>query len=142
MRSAVTCMREALQLVRKNAWLRASDLADADVPRVVLAGMAASGQLECAARGLYRLPDGGSSEHEVGDSGQQSSTGVGLPAQRAAVSRVDDPTAVVGLDCDVARKPCAATRIPAHQDGAVHRRGIHEGHRDPRSCMPSWCSAW
>jgi hypothetical protein len=35
-------MQEALQLVRKNAWLRASDLADADVPRVVLAGMAAA----------------------------------------------------------------------------------------------------
>lgn len=64
MRSAVTHTQKVLQLVRKNGWLRASDLADAGVPRVVLTRMAASGQLERAARGLYRLPDSGSSEHE------------------------------------------------------------------------------
>jgi predicted transcriptional regulator of viral defense system len=64
MRSAVTHTQRVLQLVRKNGWLRASDLADAGVPRAVLARMAASGQLERAARGLYRLPDSGSSEHE------------------------------------------------------------------------------
>jgi len=64
MRSAVTHMQRVLQLVRKNGWLRASDLADAGVPRAVLTRMAASGQLERAARGLYRLPDSGSSEHE------------------------------------------------------------------------------
>ncbi len=64
MRSAVTHTQRVLQLVRKNGWLRASDLADAGVPRVVLTRMAASGQLERAARGLYRLPDSGSSEHE------------------------------------------------------------------------------
>jgi predicted transcriptional regulator of viral defense system len=64
MRSAVTHTRRVLQLVRKNGWLRASDLADAGVPRAVLTRMAASGQLERAARGLYRLPDSGSSEHE------------------------------------------------------------------------------
>ena len=137
MRSAVTHMQEALQLVRKNAWLRASDLADAGVPRVVLAGMAASGQLECAARGLYRLPDGGSSEHEGLVTVASKVPRAGLPAQRAAVSRVDHPAVVVRLDCDAARKPCAATRIPAHQDGAIHWRGIHAGHRDPRRCMPS-----
>ena len=64
MRSAVTHTQRVLQLVRKNGWLRASDLADAGVPRAVLTCMAASGQLERAARGLYRLPDSGSSEHE------------------------------------------------------------------------------
>ena len=64
MRSAVTHTQRVLQLVRKNGWLRASDLADAGVPRAVLTRMAASGQLERAARGLYRLPDSGSSEHE------------------------------------------------------------------------------
>lgn len=64
MRSAVTHTQRVLQLVRKNGWLRASDLADAGVPREVLTRMAASGQLERAARGLYRLPDSGSSEHE------------------------------------------------------------------------------
>ena len=41
-----------------------SDLANAGVPRAVLTRMTASGQLERAARGLYRLPDSGSSEHE------------------------------------------------------------------------------
>lgn len=64
MRSAVTHTQRVLQLVRKNGWLRASDLADEGVPRAVLTRMAASGQLERAARGLYRLPDSGSSEHE------------------------------------------------------------------------------
>lgn len=64
MRSAVTHTQRVLQLVRKNGWLRTSDLADAGVPRAVLTRMAASGQLERAARGLYRLPDSGSSEHE------------------------------------------------------------------------------
>ena len=64
MRSAVTHTQRVLQLVHKNGWLRASDLADAGVPRAVLTRMAASGQLERAARGLYRLPDSGSSEHE------------------------------------------------------------------------------
>jgi predicted transcriptional regulator of viral defense system len=64
MRSAVSHTQKVLHLVRKNGWLRASDLADAGVPRVVLTRMAASGQLERAARGLYRLPDSGSSEHE------------------------------------------------------------------------------
>jgi predicted transcriptional regulator of viral defense system len=64
MRSAVTHTQRVLQLVRKNGWLRASDLAEAGVPRAVLTRMAASGQLERAARGLYRLPDSGSSEHE------------------------------------------------------------------------------
>ncbi|MBW8846511.1 MAG: type IV toxin-antitoxin system AbiEi family antitoxin domain-containing protein [Burkholderiales bacterium] len=60
MRSDVTHTQIVLQLVRKNGWLRASDLADAGVPRVVLTRMAARGQLERAARGLYRLPDSGS----------------------------------------------------------------------------------
>lgn len=64
MRSAVTHTQRVLQLVRKNGWLRASDLADDGVPRAMLTRMAASGQLERAARGLYRLPDSGSSEHE------------------------------------------------------------------------------
>ena len=64
MRSAVTHTQKVLQLVRKYGWLRASDLADAGVPRVMLTRMAASGQLERAVRGLYRLPDSGSSEHE------------------------------------------------------------------------------
>ena len=64
MRSAVTHTQRVLQLAHKNGWLRASELADAGVPRAVLTRMAASGQLERAARGLYRLPDSGSSEHE------------------------------------------------------------------------------
>ncbi len=53
-----------LKLTRKNGWLRARDLAPAGIPRVVLARMTASGQLERAARGLYRLPGTSGSEHE------------------------------------------------------------------------------
>jgi hypothetical protein len=40
-----------LQFVRKNGWLRAGDLARADIPRVVPTRMTASGQLDRAARG-------------------------------------------------------------------------------------------
>jgi len=59
-----THTQHVLQLVRQKGWLRASDLADVGVPRVVLTRMTASGQLERAARGLYRLPDTLGSEHE------------------------------------------------------------------------------
>jgi predicted transcriptional regulator of viral defense system len=64
MHAAATHTERVLQLVRKNGWLRAGDLADARIPRVVLTRMTASGQLERAARGLYRLPGTSSSEHE------------------------------------------------------------------------------
>ena len=56
--------QRVLQLVRQKGWLRASDLADAGVPRVVLTRMTASGLLQRPARGLYRLPDSQTSEHE------------------------------------------------------------------------------
>ena len=64
MRPAPSHTKKVLQIVRKNGRLRASDLAAAGVPRVVLTRMTASGQLERAARGLYRLPQADSSEHE------------------------------------------------------------------------------
>jgi predicted transcriptional regulator of viral defense system len=64
MRHATSHTKRVLQLVRKNGRLRASDLAAVGVPRVVLTRMTASGQLERAARGLYRLPQADSSEHE------------------------------------------------------------------------------
>ncbi len=64
MSATATHTDRVLQFVRKTGWLRASDLADAGIPRVVLTRMTASGQLERAARGLYRLPDASSSEHE------------------------------------------------------------------------------
>ncbi len=59
-----THTQHVLQLVRQKGWLRASDLTGVGVPRVVLTRMTASGQLERAARGLYRLPDTLGSEHE------------------------------------------------------------------------------
>jgi predicted transcriptional regulator of viral defense system len=61
---AETHTQHVLQLLRQKGWLRASELASAGVPRVVLTRMTASGQLERAARGLYRLPDSLGSEHE------------------------------------------------------------------------------
>ena len=64
MRPAITHTQRVLQLVRKEGRLRASDLAAAGVPRMVLTRMTASGQLQRTARGLYRLPDAHSSEHE------------------------------------------------------------------------------
>lgn len=59
-----THTQHVLQLVRQKGWLRASDLACAGIPRVVLTRMTANGQLERAARGLYRLPDSLGSEHQ------------------------------------------------------------------------------
>ena len=53
-----------LRIVRRKGWLRAGDLDGLGVPRVVLTRMTASGQLERAARGLYRLPDRDRSEDE------------------------------------------------------------------------------
>lgn len=64
MHAAASHTERVLQLIPKNRWLRAGDLAGAGIPRVVLTPMTASGQLERAARGLYRLPDASSSEHE------------------------------------------------------------------------------
>lgn len=59
-----THTQHVLHLARQKGWLRAADLASAGVPRVVLTRLTASGQLERAARGLYRLPDSPGSEHE------------------------------------------------------------------------------
>ena len=64
MHVTATHSQRVLQLIHKNGWLRASDLAHAGIRRVVLTRMTASGQLVRAARGLYRLPNASSSEHE------------------------------------------------------------------------------
>ena len=64
MHVTATHTQRVLRLIHKNGWLRASDLAHAGIPRVVLTRMTASGQLVRAARGLYRMPTASSSEHE------------------------------------------------------------------------------
>ncbi len=64
MHLTATHTQRVLQLAHKHGWLRASDLAHAGIPRVVLTRMTASGHLVRAARGLYRLPNASSSEHE------------------------------------------------------------------------------
>lgn len=53
-----------LHLVSQKGMLRASDLDEMGVPRVYLTRLTASGQLERAGRGLYRLPESPLSEHE------------------------------------------------------------------------------
>jgi predicted transcriptional regulator of viral defense system len=53
-----------LHLVRQKGILRPSDLDEMGVPRVYLTRLTASGQLEKAGRGLYRLPESPLSEHE------------------------------------------------------------------------------
>lgn len=53
-----------LDLARQKGLLRPSDLQDAGIPRVVLARLTASGQLQKLARGLYSLPDAQTTEHE------------------------------------------------------------------------------
>jgi predicted transcriptional regulator of viral defense system len=56
--------QRVLKLVHKQGLLRARDLADANIPRIVLARLIDSGQLEKVSRGLYRLPDADPSEHD------------------------------------------------------------------------------
>lgn len=53
-----------LQLVRQKGTLRPNDLDEMGIPRVYLTRLTASGQLEKAGRGLYRLPESPLSEHE------------------------------------------------------------------------------
>lgn len=59
-----TPTQRVLTLARQKGMLRSSDLTDAGVARVVLTRLTASGQLERAGRGLYRLPQTQTSEFE------------------------------------------------------------------------------
>ncbi len=59
-----THTQRVLDLLGQKGILRSSDLDDLGAPRVVLTRMTASGQLEKAGRGIYRLPDSHGSEHE------------------------------------------------------------------------------
>jgi predicted transcriptional regulator of viral defense system len=54
----------ALKLATATGWLRAADLEATNIPRVTLTRLVARGRLERAARGLYRVPGTGGSEHE------------------------------------------------------------------------------
>jgi len=60
----VTHTQRILDLLGQKGMLRASDLDGTGVPRVVLTRMMANGQLQKTGRGIYRLPDCQSSEHE------------------------------------------------------------------------------
>lgn len=53
-----------LQLASQKGILRSSDLSEMGIPRMYLTRLIASGQLEKAGRGLYRLPGSPPSEHE------------------------------------------------------------------------------
>lgn len=59
-----TQTQRVLALARQKGMLRPSDLAGVGAARVVLTRLTASGQLEKVGRGLYRLPDTQTSEHE------------------------------------------------------------------------------
>jgi predicted transcriptional regulator of viral defense system len=58
-----TPSRRLLHLTRQKGVLRARDLDAAGIPRIYLSRLTASGQLEKAGRGLYRLPDYPLTEH-------------------------------------------------------------------------------
>jgi len=59
-----TQTQHVLDLVRQMGMLRPTNLQGIGIPRVVLARLTASGELEKVARGLYRLPDTSVSERE------------------------------------------------------------------------------
>ncbi len=63
--SSTTYARRVLDLTRRRGLLRASDLAEIDVPRVVLTRLTSAGELERVGRGLYRVPGKQGSEHET-----------------------------------------------------------------------------
>lgn len=54
-----------LDLARQKGLVRSADLDAQGIPRVYLTRLTASGKLEKAGRGLYRLPEGGASEDET-----------------------------------------------------------------------------
>lgn len=64
MPAANTLEGAALKLAKATGWLRAADLEAANIPRVTLTRLVARGRLERVARGLYRIPGAGGSEHE------------------------------------------------------------------------------
>ncbi|MEZ5455048.1 MAG: type IV toxin-antitoxin system AbiEi family antitoxin domain-containing protein [Lysobacteraceae bacterium] len=59
-----THTQRILDLASQKGLLRASDLDAIDAPRIALARMTASGLLDKVGRGLYRLPEQSTSEHE------------------------------------------------------------------------------
>lgn len=59
-----TYTQRVLELVRQKGVLRARDLDDAGMPRVVLTRLTANQELERVGRGLYRLPGTQASEYE------------------------------------------------------------------------------
>lgn len=59
-----THTQRILALLEQKGMLRASDLDAIGAPRVFLTRMTAKGLLEKVGRGIYRLPEGQSSEHE------------------------------------------------------------------------------
>ena len=61
---ADTHTQRVLELARQKGLLRASDLDAIKAPRIVLTRLTAIGLLDKVGRGLYRLPDHPSSEHE------------------------------------------------------------------------------
>ena len=71
-----TYTHRVLELVRSKGMLRARDLDDAGMPRVILTRLTANQKLERVGRGLYRLPGTQASEHE-------SLTTVAIKAPRA-----------------------------------------------------------
>jgi hypothetical protein len=56
---------QTLGMAHDRTLLRASDLQEAGIPRVVLARLVAAGHLERVGRGLYRLPGAAVTEHET-----------------------------------------------------------------------------
>ena len=59
-----THTQRVLELLSQKGILRPCDLYVIGAPRVILTRMTANGMLEKARRGIYRLPDSHSSEHE------------------------------------------------------------------------------
>lgn len=59
-----THAQRVLDLVRRKGWLQPADLQGIAAPRVVLARLTASGQLQKAGRGVYRLAGAQPSENE------------------------------------------------------------------------------
>lgn len=59
-----TQSQRTLALAARKGLLRANDLSEIDVPRIVLTRLTAAGRLEKVGRGLYRLPGAQASEHE------------------------------------------------------------------------------
>lgn len=121
-----------LHLAHRKVFLRPIDLDEMGIPRVYLTRLTASGQLEKAGRGLYRLP-----EKTLSESESRAAIATKVPqAVFCLLSSLQFHDLTTQLPRQVwiampSRQPHSQHRLPAGQDGPVFWRRLRPRHRNP-----------